>query len=459
MSRVARAERRVAPGPGAGLRLLRGLGGADVADPSLDAHLQRWGEAPRPGAAVIDEIEASGLVGHGGAWFPVATKWRGVATASRRRPVVVANGAESEPASRKDALLLARAPHLVLDGLALAAGALHAHQAIVYVPSSGMAAVQRAVDEREARHVDRIRIDVAECPHTYLAGQETALVSQLGGKRGPVPSFQGIVSIRERGLGGRPTLVQNAETLAHVALVGRYGGAWFREVGTPETPGTMLLTVTRQTGPVVVEAVLGSSLAHSTGVSAGELAETQGVLLGGYGGGWVSARDFGELPVSEKAARRLGATLGAGVVALLPQEVCPLAEMADVVRYMEHQGAGQCGPCVNGLAEVAAMMEALAYGTARATRPEPILEVCNIIEGRGACRHPDGVVRFVRSGLQVFAEEVAAHQRRGACQRVRGARVLPGTGTQAPPRVTARRAPPATPAADAAPSRRLVSRA
>jgi NADH:ubiquinone oxidoreductase subunit F (NADH-binding) len=143
----------------------------------------------------------------------------------------------------------------------------------------------------------------------------------------------------------------------------------------------------------------------------------------------VSRRTFLELPVSETAARQAGATLGAGVVAPLPNDACPLAEMADVVRYMEGQGAGQCGPCVHGLADLARSMERLAYGDAGGAGTDRILEVCNLVDGRGACRHPDGVARFVRTGLSVFSDEVASHRRRGPCSQARAARVLPVANT------------------------------
>ena len=368
-------------------------------------------------------------MGHGGAWFPVAAKWRAVAGASRRRPVVVANGAEGEPASRKDALLLMRAPHLVLDGLALAATALHAQQAIVYVPASSMPTVEAALAERRARGLDPIAIELAESPDTFISGQESAVVNALGGRRGAVPSFVGLTTIRERGVGGRPTLVQNVETLAHVALVARFGADWFRGVGTAQNPGTMLLTVDaaprapwssrrRSALPSAPRPVLGED----------DLARTRAFLLGGYGGAWVSPQVFAELPVSEKAARHAGATLGAGVIVPLPRDVCPLAEMADVVRYMEGQGAGQCGPCVHGLGELAESMDRLAYGGRGGPHIDRILEICTLVEGRGACRHPDGVARFVRTGLGVFADEVASHQRRGPCTRTRAARVLPVAG-------------------------------
>ena len=407
-------------------RLLHGLR-EDGVRTGLESHLARWGalRLDRP-ARTFDELEASGLVGHGGAWFPVAAKWRAVAAGSRRRPVVVANGAESEPASRKDAFLLARAPHLVLDGLAVAAHTLRASRAIAYVPSPSVEAMTAALAERHRRGLDPVNVEVREAADTFLAGQESAVVSALSGRRAALPTFTGLQSVRERGVGGRPTLVQNVETLAHVGLVARFGSGWFRTVGTEDSPGTMLLTVTRPSGQVIMEAVLGSTLREAAGITTDELAHCRGVLLGGYGGGWVSTNTFNELRVNEKAARRAGSTLGAGVVALLPLDVCPLAEMADVVRYMEGQGAGQCGPCVHGLAALADAMESLAHGPARGgARIDAILDTCTLVEGRGACRHPDGVTRFIRSGLSVFAGDVTSHQRHGSCPAARAPRTLP----------------------------------
>ena len=421
-------------GPTGARRLLHGLTGA-TADPSLATHLDRWGPSPRGGPGLVEMLDESGLAGHGGAWFPVATKWRSIA-AARRHPVVVANGSESEPASHKDALLLAHVPHLVLDGLSLAAQTLGARRAIVYVPQPGVPAVEAALSERRSRLGDSVGIEVVQSPHTYLAGQETALVNAIRRHRA-VPSFVGLQNIRERGVDGRPTLVQNAETLAHVALIGRYGAGWFRQVGTADTPGTMLLTVTGGTGPTVVETALGASLAGATAADA-ELATAQGVLLGGYGGGWVSMDTFRTLPASDKAARRAGATLGPGIVAFLGRDACPLAEMADVVRYMDSQGAGQCGPCVNGLAELAFAMDRLAYGGAGVPSTDRILEVCGLVEGRGACRHPDGVARFIRSGFDVFAREISEHQHRGPCARTCAPRLLPIPGDRVGRRVMSR---------------------
>jgi len=214
--------------PRTATRLLEGLTGGEY-DSSLDAHLARWGAPSDPHTGVLTMLEESGLSGHGGAYFPVAAKWRAVMGSRQRRTVVIANGAESEPASSKDGFLLTRTPHLVLDGLAVAAQTLRATRAIVHVAPASRTVVERAVAERGQMGLDAIGIEVVEAPDRYLAGQESAVVNRLNGHQVPIPSFVGLRSIRERGVDGRPTLVQNAETLAHVALIARFGPEWFRE--------------------------------------------------------------------------------------------------------------------------------------------------------------------------------------------------------------------------------------
>jgi NADH:ubiquinone oxidoreductase subunit F (NADH-binding) len=341
---------------------------------------------------------------------------------------VVVNGAEGEPASRKDALLLLRAPHLVLDGARAAASAVGADRIVVYVPAGSVPGICGALDDRRVRRLDPVDIEVVEAPDAFLAGQESAVVTVLNGRPDPVPSFTGLQTIRDRGVGGRPTLVQNAETLAHVALVARFGAAWFRGLGSAEAPGTMLLTVSgRWNGPTVVEAPTGAPLDQVLSLTRGEAEHYLGVLLGGYGGTWVTTDALFDLRLDEGSARRAGATLGAGVVALLPRGHCPLAEVANVVRYMDAQGAGQCGPCVNGLGELSAHLDALAFDrTDRRSRTvAAVLQLADLVEGRGACRHPDGVARFVRSACSVFSAEIAAHQRSGPCRAATGPAFLP----------------------------------
>jgi NADH:ubiquinone oxidoreductase subunit F (NADH-binding) len=334
-----------------------------------------------------------------------------------RSAVVVANGAEGEPASAKDRLLLRQLPHLVLDGAAVAASGVGASRVILHVPAGAVPVVTAALDERRRAGIDPCPFEIVTAPDRYLAGQESAAVNTVNGRTPAIPSFITLRPVRERGVAGRPTLVQNVETLAHVSLIARFGADWFRQVGTRESPGTALLTVTgRWSQPRVVEAPLGPSLADILGLGPDAPGSVQAVLLGGYGGSWITTADALAMPFSEEGARRVGASLGAGVVALLPTDVCPLLEVARVVRYLEGQGARQCGPCVNGLAVLADTIELLASRPASLRNGvSSVPGLCDLVEGRGACGHPDGVARFVRSALAVFEGHIALHLRRGPC--------------------------------------------
>ncbi len=385
---------------------------------SLEEHLRRWGPLPPwKGQAFMDELDRSGLRGHGGAWFPVATKWRAVRQGGVRRPVVVANGAEGEPASSKDRFLMRQVPHLVLDGAVLAASSIRATRVVVYVTPTAAEPMSIAINERARRGLDPCPLEMVVAPDRFLAGQESAVVNTIGGRRPGIPSFVELRSVRESGVDGRPTLIQNVESLAHASLIARFGSDWFREVGTGESPGTALLTVTgRWAKPRIVEAPLGEKLGTVLSVDPSAVDSIQGVLLGGYGGGWIPTAKACAMPLTEEAARAQGSSIGPGVVVLLPSGVCPLVEVGRVVRFMAGEGAGQCGPCVHGLAALGQTMERLALqpNALRGGLAE-IPNLCGLIEGRGACRHPDGVTRFVRTALSVFETHVALHMQRGPC--------------------------------------------
>jgi NADH:ubiquinone oxidoreductase subunit F (NADH-binding) len=399
-----------------------------VAPEDLRAHLARYGPTPYRSQAglLIGDLEASGLTGRGGAAFPVYRKLAIVAQA-RGRKVVVANGAESEPASRKDEVLLRAAPNLVLDGLQLAAEATGATEAHLYTHHGATPEILRALAERAAAGLDRVGVTITQAPPRFLAGQESALVNRLGG--GPArPTFQP-PRVTERGLHGAPTLVQNVETLAHIALIARYGPRWFRAAGTSAEPGSMLSTVYSPDGRWrVVEAEIGTPLA--TLLSSGP--ETRAWLVGGYHGTWLplpqATAPAPDAPTLDNATlRKHGAAVGAGVLAALPSDRCGLAEVARVVGYLAAESAGQCGPCLNGLPRIAAALAELAgprprravrADVERWTGPQ------NLVEGRGACHHPDGTVRFVRSALTVFAPELSRHEK-GQCSATNRRPFLP----------------------------------
>jgi NADH:ubiquinone oxidoreductase subunit F (NADH-binding) len=389
----------------------------------LRRHLARYGPAPYRGRAglLIGDIEAAGLTGRGGAAFPVYRKLAIVAQA-RGRKVVVANGAESEPASRKDELLLRAAPNLVLDGLQLAAEATGATEAHLYTHYGATPEILRALAERAAAGLDPVSVTITQAPPRFLAGQESALVNHLGG--GPArPTFQP-PRVTERGLRGAPTLVQNVETLAHIALIARYGPRWFRAAGTSAEPGSMLATVYSPDGKCrVVETEIGTPLKYLLGSGP----ETRAWLVGGYHGAWLAlpqAFALDALTLDNATLRKYGAAVGAGVLAALPSDRCGLAEAARVVSYLAAESAGQCGPCLNGLPRIAAALAELAGPRPRRQVRADVERWAGLVEGRGACNHPDGTVRFVRSALTVLAPELSWHQK-GQCSATNRRPFLP----------------------------------
>ena len=358
---------------------------------------------------LIGDAEASGLTGRGGAAFPVHRKLAIVAAARGGRKVVIANGAESEPASRKDELLLQAAPHLVLDGLQLAAETVGASQAHLYLHRGAGSGVQRALAERQATGLDRLEVTITETPPRFLAGQESAVVNRIGG--GPALPVFTPPRVTERGLYGQPTLVQNVETLAHLALIARYGPRWFRAIGTAAEPGSMLTTIYPASGGCqVAETAIGTPLRSLLS----DDDRVQAWLVGGYHGCWLPLADGAGLTLANESLRRHGAAAGAGVLAALPAHYCGLAESARVTTYLAAESAGQCGPCLNGLPRIAAALTELAGPRPRRQARADAERWAGLVTRRGACSHPDGTARFVRSALVTFGPELARHEQ-GRC--------------------------------------------
>ncbi len=396
---------------------------------SLEEHLALHGPQPsgqggrrrqvrERAAMLIDEVERSGLLGRGGAAFPTATKMRAVAGA-RGRAIVVVNAAEGEPASLKDKTLLETLPHLVLDGAMVAAEAVGADEVIVCVcetAGAGVECAERAIAELAAgRTPAGPKAHLATVPSHYVAGQESALVNYLNG--GPAkPTFTPPMPF-EQGVRRRPTLVDNAETLAHLALIARHGAPWFRELGTPTQPGSTLVTLS---GPVahpgVYEIEHGASLASLIEASGGATARVRAALLGGYAGAWIGGDHLHGVALSKEHLAPHGATLGAGIVLLLSEQACPVAETARVARWMAGQSTRQCGPCLHGLDALASTVEEIVGGIAHAQASQRLDQLSSMIARRGACAHPDGAVNLILSAAEVFASEFSDHARHGPCE-------------------------------------------
>jgi NADH:ubiquinone oxidoreductase subunit F (NADH-binding) len=230
----------------------------------------------------------------------------------------------------------------------------------------------------------------------------------------------------ERGYRNRPTLVQNVETLAQLALIARFGPAWFRELGTPVDPGTVLVTVSGAvSAPGVYEMAFGTPMANLLAAAGGASEPLQALLIGGYFGTWVEAERGMSLRLAREDLLSVGCALGSGVVVALGDSVCGLQESARVIDYLARQSAGQCGPCTFGLRAIADGVSDLASGVADRAAIERVWRWADEIRGRGACHHPDGAARFVQSSLTVFADEIERH-RRGGCGRPSGELPLEG---------------------------------
>jgi len=367
---------------------------------SLHQHTVRLGPRPVGSAGLIDVVQRRGEGGRGGAWFPVAAKWRSM-LAQPAGGVVVGNGAEGEPASAKDAAVLQSRPHLVLDGIEIAAEVVGATELILWL-HEGDARTELAVREALAQrqqHGPRSAIRVEVGPAGYLTGESSAVIRTLS--HGPaLPMFRQMPATVS-GVGERPTLLHNVETFARIALLARH----------PTAPDTRLLTITGNNGcRTAIEADPDATIADAVvagGVGPGTL---QAVLLGGYGGQWLPWSDAADLPLSA-----LGKSLGAGILIPLARDRCGLRLTAELDHYLAAASARQCGPCMFGLPTLAELVRQVADGGGGRRRLRRVRELLDEVTGRGACHLPEAAVNITTTALACFAADVDSHVNRGRC--------------------------------------------
>src|SRR5579875_435051 len=368
--------RQIGAAPPAALPWLLGRPPAEMGPEPLESHLQRLGPCPAGGAELLSALRSTGIRGRGGARFPAWRKWRAVGERSGGRAVVLANGAEGEPASWKDQVLMAMRPHLVLDGAELAADTVGATEVVLYVGrelTDARQALERAIAERGGRRWGRRRVRLVTAPPRYVAGEETAAVRFVDG--GPAP------------------------------LLVTVGGA-VRRPGVYEVPHGISL-----------DQVLGT--AEPVGPMAG-------ILLGGYFGAWVAPSRAASVVLDDEALAASGVGLGCGVVFVLPDEACPVMETARILGFLAHESARQCGPCQYGLQALAEVAHRVAIGRGGADDVALLRRWAGQLRGgRGACRHPDGAVGLLTSALDTFADHVRLHLRPSPCPASRAATWLP----------------------------------
>jgi NADH:ubiquinone oxidoreductase subunit F (NADH-binding) len=316
-------------------RVLHGATGRPL---SLAEH-QATFAAPVRTSGLFEELEASGLTGRGGGAFPTSRKVSLLRNQRGHGKVVVVNAMEGEPEAHKDRTLLSTNPHLVLDGAEYLAAMIGAKTVAVCVPRDNQTVVhylKRAIYERTLRTHKGPTFELHAAPWRYVAGEESALVHWLNDNES-LPQYRASRTHVLR-VGRGPALVDNAETCAHVALIGRFGAAWFREMGTATSPGSALVSLTGAVDrPKVLEVSLGTTLAAILDAGNADR-RPQALLTGGYGGTWLAGNHL-DVPYANETLGPVGAMVGTGVLVVLPRSGCGLLETKRVVDWMANESA------------------------------------------------------------------------------------------------------------------------
>ena len=376
---------------------------------------------------VIELLQASGLQGRGGAGFPAGLKWRFTAQSPGEVKYVIANADESEPGTFKDRLIMEGDPHLLLEGMAIAAYAVGAQEGYIYIRGEYPQVAERleqAMTQAEAAgllgnhilgHDFSFHIHLHLGAGAYICGEETALIESLEGKRGeprirpPYPP--------QRGLWGQPTVVNNVETLANVPPIVLKGAEWYRSLGTEHSPGTkvfMLLGDVAWRGGV--EVPLGLTLRQLIERFGGGARDGTSIKLVQTGGtaGTIVPPALLDVPLDYTSARQ-GVSLGSGAVLVVGEGICAVEFGATLMRFFRHESCGKCTPCRIGTVRALELLEGIASGRGV---PEDLGLLEELTEGfaeASFCGLGQSVAIPLGSLLEHFGDELRAHIDRGGC--------------------------------------------
>jgi NADH:ubiquinone oxidoreductase subunit F (NADH-binding) len=376
--------------------------------------------------AVVRIVGDSGLRGRGGAGYPTGLKWRSCASSEDRQRHVVANGFEADPGAQLDRALMERDPHAVVEGVTLAAYAVGARRATIAVNAGYVLAARRlraAVAAAEERgHLGAnaggtghgLSVEVREVAGSFVVGEETVLLRALEDRRAqpdqrpPYPT--------ERGLWGRPTVVNNVETLAAVPWIVANGAESYAGIGAPMAPGTTLVQVTGAVArPGIVEAPTGTTLREIIERAAGGPTGTlKAVLVGGPSGGFLPPAGL-DTPLSYVPLADAGAIVGSGTVLVIDTTACIVDLAALMTRYLGDQACGKTIPCRIGTRRLAELGEGFCGGRSRPSDPRLLLDLAADIRDGALCGLEATAVNPLMTGMRYFSEEFEDHIVRGSC--------------------------------------------
>ncbi|MBI1851661.1 MAG: NADH-quinone oxidoreductase subunit NuoF [Planctomycetes bacterium] len=378
---------------------------------------------------VVKIVSDSGLRGRGGAGFPTGKKWSFIPKNDTGQKFLCCNADESEPGTFKDRVLLEHDPHLLIDGMIVSAYAIQATRAFIYIRGEMHAAakiLEGAVAEAYARgflgkkifgSAFDLDITVYRGAGAYICGEETGLIESLEGKRGwprIKPPFPAI-----KGLFGRPTVVNNVETLCCVPPILERGASWFASIGTPNNTGPKLYCVSGHVNrPGVYELPLGTPMMELLDQYAGGIWKgrtLKAVIPGGSSAAVLTAPECQALPLDFDSCGKAHTMLGSAGVIVMDDHTCMVDAALNVMRFYAHESCGQCTPCREGTTWVAKILNRDVHGQGLETDPDLLLDVCRNIEGRAICPLADGAVAPVASIIRKFRSEFDHHVKHKSC--------------------------------------------
>jgi NADH-quinone oxidoreductase subunit F len=377
---------------------------------------------------IVAEIKRSGLRGRGGAGFPTGVKWDKVLHHRIKERYFVCNAGEHEPGTFKDRYLLKQYPHQLLEGCLIAAHAVQAKASFIYINheyEEERANFEKALTLARAQGfagknvldsgVD-LDIEVFSGQGSYVAGEETAMLESMQG-RPAMPRQKPPFYPTDFGLYGKPTLVNNVETLCNIPEILKHGAAWFTGVGTEKCPGTMLFSLSGAVvRPGVYELPMGTPLRklieQGGGVPGGR--KLKAVFPGGPAFAMVTPDQL-DLPMDFDSLKKAGTGLGSAGVIVVDDATCMVAQTLKFSEFFKAESCGQCPPCRMGTINLATLMHKIEHGTGTQKDLDSLLQVCGFVKGTGYCTLVTGAAVLVQSSLKLFRDEYEDHVRLQRC--------------------------------------------
>jgi bidirectional [NiFe] hydrogenase diaphorase subunit len=377
---------------------------------------------------VIEEVKTSGLRGRGGAGYRTGLKWELVAKQRADIKYVVCNADEGDPGAFMDRSVLEGDPHRVLEGMAIAAYAVGAHQGYIYVRGEYGLAIQRlqiAIKQAEREHLlgNRIletglqfRIDLRIGAGAFVCGEETALLNSIEGRRGQPrqrPPFP-----PESGLWGRPTLINNVETYANIAPIITRGGAWFSSIGTEASKGTKVFALAGKIAHTgLIEVPMGTTLRTilfeiGGGIPGGR--QFKAAQTGGPSGGCIPA-EFLDTPVEYESLAKIGSIMGSGGLIVMDDTSCMVDVAKFFMEFCMDESCGKCIPCRAGTVQLHDILQRMTKGEAVPGDLELLQELCQLLRETSLCGLGQTAPNPVLSTLRYFQQEYEAHINDRAC--------------------------------------------